>query len=77
MFQKHKAFFALRAAAAELDHLAAAGGPLGDAAVEHRAGVDAFAARIEAAMPARAPLSQIVTTGRSAGTSAPQIGRRR
>ena len=34
-----------------------------------------FEARIEAAMPARAPLSQIVTTGRSVGTSAPQIGK--
>ena len=29
------------------------------------------AARIEAAIPARAPLSQIVTTGRSVGSSAP------
>ena len=35
------------------------------------------AARIEAATAARAPLSQIVTTGRSAGTSAPATGRRR
>ena len=32
----------LRAAAAELDHLPAAGGPIGDPAVEHRAGRHAF-----------------------------------
>src|SRR5215212_3264434 len=36
-----------------------------------------FAVRIEAAIAARAPLSQMVTTGRSLGTSAPATGSRR
>ena len=46
------------AAAAELDRVAAAR-PVGDAAVEHRPGVDARGASTLAATAARAPLSQI------------------
>ena len=50
----------------------AAGGPRAGSALEHGRASTPLAARIDAAIPARAPLSQIVTTGRSLGTSAPR-----
>ena len=55
----------LRAAAAELDHLAAAAAQSGMPPSSTGRASTPCAARIPAAIPARAPDSQIVTTGRS------------